>query len=170
MPNYAGSVKTAEVITHIDDALEQAVPAKLLSETVYVAILELRAEENVLRKVNLNANASVLLEVVRASHGRRITATNGDPNALVLKDGESGVGASDSALESQGKVLVVDRHVEAIEVVEFLTILERTVIALDRFKVEFPTDPKVFAEHSIAFKAHEEAAEGGIWLAGGIRG
>jgi hypothetical protein len=159
---------TAEVIAHRDDALEHSIPAKLLGESVYMAVLELWAEENVRHKGNLNTDADMLLEVVRASHGILIAAANGDPNALVLKLGETSVGAADSAFESQGKALIVDRRIDAIEIIELLAILEGTVIALGRLKVEFPSKPEAFAKHCIATKAHEKATEGRIPLAGRV--
>jgi hypothetical protein len=138
-------LKTAEVIAHIDDALGHGVLAKLLREAVYVAVLELWTNENVRHYGDLNTDANVLLEVVRASDGILIAAANSNPNALALKLGETRVGAADSSLNSQGKALVVNGSIDAIEIVKLLAVLEGPVIALGRFKVEFPSEPEVLA-------------------------
>jgi hypothetical protein len=62
---------------------------------VYV---KLRADENVVRHEELDANAGVDLEVIRIPNGLALTGTDGGAYATTLGKGETGLGAAKSAL------------------------------------------------------------------------
>jgi hypothetical protein len=53
------------------------------------------------------------------------------------------MGAADSAFDPQLPLLVVNRRVESIEIVEQLPVLERAIVALGRLKVELTSETEV---------------------------
>src|SRR5579862_6380819 len=96
--------------------------------------------------------------MIRSRHGIGLAEQTAHRLALV----PTGVRAADTSLQQQLNALLAYRRVDAIEIVERLTILEGSIVGSGGLHVDLAADAKMFPDQCIAADAQEEAVQGGI--------
>src|SRR5690348_15809133 len=112
-----------------------------------------------LGQVELNADSRVYLKMVCASYRLRYARADRRSHARTLRERKACLGASDAALQLELHTLLIDRRINAIEIVECLAVLQRAVVASGRLEVDFCSNAKMFGEHEVAAKAQEETTK-----------
>jgi hypothetical protein len=132
---------------------------KLIGEIGNVVQVKLRADEDVVRHEELDANAGVDLEVIRIPNGLNLGTADGGAYATALGDGETSLSAAKAALYLHYDTLLVQRRENSIHVVERLAVLQNGIIALSGLKGGFDTEPITLSHHDRPANPKEEAAQ-----------
>src|SRR5262249_37041994 len=140
----------AEVVANPNRALRHCVAAELLSKIGHIVQIELWADEQMLREEELDADSGMHLEMVSVPYRLGHVGTNSGSHARILCEGKTSSGASNSALQLQLHTLFIYGRVDAVEIVECLAVLQRTIVALGRLQIDFSADTEMLPEHYVA--------------------
>src|SRR6185312_8614944 len=85
--------------------------------------------------------------------------TDGDADALVLGQAETGACAANAALHLDLDAASIDGCENAVEIIKGLAVIERTVALLGGLEVDFGAHAVVFVEHDVSAETQEEPVE-----------
>jgi len=120
--------------------------------------------EHVRRQEYLDANSSVDLKMIGGSYRQRLRRAHSGADATTLVQGKAGPCAANATQQLQHYALLHDRRVNAVNVIEHLAVLERTIIASGGLYIGLETRAEMLVEHDVSAEPEKESAQ----LPGGL--
>ena len=160
-------------LIHIYHSTNHRVAAEFLVQIGDKVVVELRADEDVVGHIDLQAHARVNIEMVAA--GERLGLRSADRGRDAARNflGNAELGVSDTRNNLQLEFLVIDRRPNTIDIDEMLAVLEgigasafgyrdrdlRLIIAPGGHQIPRESRPEPLLKHQVHTKADKNATQ-----------